>query len=77
MGSTNGDKIRMCGSLSDQELAEVLWKLPDIAEILPFCRDLPECQELAEGIEPIPASKCMQCLIHWLGQPAEEGVWKD
>jgi len=70
---TNGDRLRRIGRLPDKGLAELLWKVvyEGLDEKIPFCKNDPECDELAcEG--GVPEEKCKQCLIQWLGEPAEE-----
>ena len=69
---TNGDKLREFSNMTDDRFAQLLLEIDDIAEKIPFCKELPECQKRAEGIEPIPAGECLQCLNNWLGQPAED-----
>lgn len=77
---TNGDKIRQLIATSDQQLAKVLQKLNDMGELddrIHFCRQKPECEEIVEKGDCIPAEMCLQCLAHWLGQPADEKLWRD
>ena len=69
---TNGDKLRKFANMPDEVLAQRLLEIADVAEKIPFCKDLPDCQKLADESKPVPADKCLQCLINWLGQPAEE-----
>lgn len=75
---TNGDKIRQLIATSDRQLAKVLRELDeagDLAERINYCRELPECDEILARNEYVPSEKCLQCLAHWLGQPADEKVW--
>lgn len=77
---TNGDKIRMLIATSDRQLAKVLRELAeagDLAERINYCRELPECDEIIERDEYVQEDKCMQCLIHWLGQPYDEELWRN
>lgn len=78
--TTNGDKIRQLIATSDQRLAVVLWKLNemgDLDEKIRFCRELPECAAIVERDDYVPEEKCLQCLVRWLGQPADENLWRD
>lgn len=78
MINTNVPKCPWCGApMADEVLAQRLLEIEETAEEIPFCKDLPDCQKLADESKPVPADKCLQCLINWLGQPAEEEIWKD
>ena len=69
--TTNGDQIRKIGSMTDPELAELLWQVlyDDLEDKIRFCPDRPECEELAEQ-GAVPEENCKQCLIDWLGKQA-------
>ena len=60
---TNGEWIR---GLPDRELATILVQNADLAEQIPYCRNLPECQRMLDGDEDIPVSKCEECVMAWL-----------
>lgn len=66
---TNADRIR---SMSDEELAHNINRLLEGEIELPYCRELPECDDDLERDVPIPLERCEQCVLHWLRQPAEE-----
>lgn len=66
---TNGDWIR---SLSDEELADILMGNADLAEQIPFCQNLPECQAMLDGDEIIPEARCAGCMLTWLKQTVED-----
>lgn len=77
---TNGDKIRQLIATSDQQLAKVLQKLNDMGGLddkIHFCRQKPECEEIVEKGDCVPSENCLQCLAHWLGQPADEKLWRE
>lgn len=65
---TNADRIR---AMSDEELAQELLQFNTLAESVPFCRNLAECDELLDTEDGIPEEKCKHCLLNWLRQPAE------
>lgn len=71
---TNGDRMR---ATSDEELAKVIRSL-EIAEIIPFCKNKPECVAILNDTnESIPESMCVECVLDWLRQPAEEEHYED
>lgn len=61
---TNADRIR---AMSDDELATMLYNLGDMM----WCRELPECIDIARNEDEIPVEKCIGCVLAWLQQPAE------
>lgn len=65
---TNADHIR---AMSDEELAHIMVGLSDLDERIGFCADLPECKDLLDTEQGIPASKCENCMLNWLRQSAE------
>ena len=65
---TNADKIR---SMSDEELAKIIAAEP-MAERIPFCKNLPQCEIDLEQPDGIPQERCVQCALDWLRQPAKE-----
>lgn len=65
---TNADRIR---AMSDEELAENLYRFCDLEERIGYCKNLPECEKLLETENGIPEKKCIGCLLDWLKQPAE------
>lgn len=65
---TNADRIR---AMSDEELAHIMIQFTDLDSRIGYCAELPECHALLDTEDGIPASKCEQCLINWLQQPAE------
>ena len=66
VAATNADRIR---AMSDEELAQNLWKFSDLDERISFCPNNPECDALLETEDGIPQEKCMGCLLAWLRQP--------
>ena len=65
---TNADRIR---AMDDEDLAEVLLLFNHLECRIPFCKNLPQCEELLDTEEGVPEEKCKQCLLDWLRQPAE------
>ena len=58
----NADRIR---AMSDEELAKMLYNLSDML----WCRELPECIDIARNEDEIPVEKCIGCALAWLQQP--------
>lgn len=65
---TNADLFR---GMSDEELAENLYRFCDLEERIGYCKNLAECEKLLETEDGIPEKKCIGCLLDWLKQPAE------
>lgn len=65
---SNADRIR---AMSDEELAEKLYRFCDIEEQVGYCKNLPECEKLLDTEDGIPEKRCIGCLLYWLKQPAE------
>lgn len=61
---TNADCIR---AMSDEDLAKMLYNLSDML----WCRELPECIDIASIEDEIPVEKCIGCALAWLHRPAE------
>ena len=61
---TNADRIR---AMSNEELAKMLYNLSDML----WCRELPECIDIASIEDEIPVEKCIGCALAWLHRPAE------
>jgi hypothetical protein len=51
---TNADKIR---SMTDEDLAEAIYP-SDLAERVPFCMNMPECNDMLDGGKLIPDELC-------------------
>lgn len=66
---TNGDWLR---GLPDRDLAAIMVQSADLAEQIPFCQNLQECQRMLEGDEDIPLTKCEECVLAWLRKPVKE-----
>lgn len=66
---TRADLVRR---MSDEELAREINRLMEGELVLPYCRELPVCDDDLERDQPIPLERCEACVIHWLQQPAEE-----
>ena len=60
---TRVEKIR---SLTDDELAALLYRLEGEPLTLSFCGDKPECNERLEQNEDIDSGECVQCMKEWL-----------
>ena len=66
---TNADRIR---AMSDEELAKEINRLMEGETSIPYCRELPVCDEDVERDALIPLERCEQCVLQWLHQPAVE-----
>lgn len=66
---TNADRIRR---MSDEELAKEINRLMEGETSIPYCRELPVCDEDVERDALIPLERCEQCVLQWLHQSAEE-----
>lgn len=66
---TNADRIR---AMSDEELAKEINRLMEGETSIPYCRELPVCDEDVERDALIPLERCEQCVLQWLHQSAEE-----
>lgn len=62
----NIDRLR---TMSDGDLARFLLNTV-ISDAIPFCRCLAECEEDLDADRPIPESRCLECMEHWLGKEA-------
>lgn len=62
----NIDRLR---TMANADLARFLLDVV-ITDAIPFCRCLPECEEDMEADRPIPESRCLECMEHWLGTEA-------
>lgn len=71
---TNADRIR---SMTDEELAELLYSLQTEDLDGMFCKTEDKCEEMMDNGNEIPKSMCKQCLIKWLRAESEEATWKD
>ncbi len=60
---TNADKIR---SMTDEELADAVLKINDIADNIPFCVNNARCDEIMDRGDIIPDGMCKVCLLNWL-----------
>ena len=58
--------------MSDEELAKEINRLMEGETSIPYCRELPACDEDVERDVLIPLERCEQCVLQWLRQPAEE-----
>lgn len=68
---SNADRIR---AMSNEELADFLNRCTAGEDAPAFCRKLPECDADLETDTLIPLERCGKCLLHWLRQPAKEGM---
>lgn len=68
---TNADRIR---SMTDEELAELLYSLQTKDLDGMFCKNEDKCEEMMDSGDEIPESMCKQCLVKWLKEMEEEDV---
>lgn len=66
---TNADRIR---SMTDEELAELLYSLQTEDLDGMFCKTEDKCEEMMDSGDEIPKSMCKQCLVKWLRAESEE-----
>lgn len=66
---TNADRIR---SMTDEELAELLYSLQTEDLDGMFCKNEDKCEEIMDSGDEIPKSMCKQCLVKWLKAESEE-----
>ncbi len=66
---TNADRIR---AMSDEKLAKEINRLMEGETSIPYCRELPVCDEDVERDALIPLERCEQCVLQWLHRPAVE-----
>ena len=66
---TNADRIR---SMTDEELAELLYSLQTEDLDGMFCKTENKCEEMMDSGDEIPKSMCKQCLVKWLKAESEE-----
>lgn len=66
---TNADRIR---SMTDEELAELLYSLQTEDLDGMFCKTEDKCEEMMDSGDEIPKSMCKQCLVKWLKAESEE-----
>ena len=65
---SNADRIR---GMTDEEFAKIIAaEIP--CELIPFCKEKPECMATIERGEYVPDEMCIECAIDWLQQPAKE-----
>ena len=66
---SNADRIR---SMSDEELAELLYSIQDLEDKVKFCKNKIECDNILDSGKDIPDNMCKQCLVNWLQSEVEE-----
>ena len=66
------DKVR---AMSDREIALAMMEF-FVDERIKFCQDKPECVAAMDKGDIVSDDKCVECLVAWLQQPANE-VSKD
>lgn len=59
---TNADMIR---SMGDEELAKFLHTMDQEMDVIPYCNEHGECDDLEDG-EKIPEEMCIKCMLRWL-----------
>lgn len=65
---TNADRIR---SMTDEELAELLYSLQTEDLDGMFCKTEDKCEEMMDSGDEIPKSMCKQCLVKWLKEESD------
>lgn len=60
---TNADRIR---SMTDEELANFLYRFNDIDEKVKFCTNKKVCIDLLDKGDTLPDEWCKECLLEWL-----------
>lgn len=65
---TNADRIR---SMSDDELAELLYSIQNLEDKVKFCKNKIECDNILDSGKEIPDNMCKQCLVDWLQSEVE------
>lgn len=68
MVDTRADKVRV---MSDREIALAMMEF-FVDEHIKLCQDKPECVAAMDKGDIVPDDKCVECLVAWLQQPAEE-----
>lgn len=63
------DRIR---SMTDEELAELLYSLQTEDLDGMFCKTEDKCEEMMDSGDEITKSMCKQCLVEWLKAESEE-----
>ena len=66
---TNADRIR---SMTDEEMAELLYSLQTEDLDGMFCQNEDKCEEMMDSGDEITKSMCKQCLVKWLKEESEE-----
>ena len=66
---TQADCIR---SMSDEELAELLYSIQNLEDKVKFCKNKIECDNILDSGKEIPDNMCKQCLVDWLQSEVEE-----
>ena len=66
---TNADRIR---SMSDEELAELLYSIQNLEDKVKFCKNKIECDNILDSGKEILDNMCKQCLVDWLQSEVEE-----
>ncbi len=67
---TNAERFQQLAQ-DKRRLAVFLYRLGEIGEVIPFCKELPECRNMVE-FEELDESRCLRCLQDWLEAPAKE-----
>ena len=66
---TIADRIR---AMSDEELANRMYRYHAGSDAIPFCKNLPECGKMMDEGSEIPDENCIGCMLDWLKRPAEK-----
>ena len=66
---TQADRVR---SMSDEELAELLYSIQNLEDKVKFCKNKIECDNILDSGKEILDNMCKQCLVDWLQSEVEE-----
>ena len=66
---TNADMIR---KMSDEQLADEMFKFSDVCEQIGFCHNDILCSETLDRGELIEPEMCKRCLMNWLKKEVKE-----
>ena len=69
---TNGDRIRM---MNDMELSKLLCRFDNLEDVLHYCQNKPECNQIVQNGGAVPEAECRKCLVRWLRAPAYKKVF--
>lgn len=65
---TNSDRIR---NMTDEELAKIFVS-EFVSELIPFCQNKPECDQILDAGKTIPDELCVLCALDWLRRQKDD-----